>query len=151
MQLADLMATDVLAVSPDTTIADAARRMVARDAGAAVVMQDGRLVGVISERDLIRAIPDACRPETPVSDRMSRDVMTASSRTSVPEAMAMMIEGRFRHLPVVEAGRVLGMVSMRDLMSWASLRLRLGPLEADDDVDSAELLATIHRMRTGAA
>jgi|1185.fasta_scaffold217976_2 CBS domain-containing protein len=150
VQLADLMATDVLAVSPDTTIADAARRMVAREAGAAVVMQDGGLVGVISERDLMAAIPDACGPETPVSDRMSRDVMTASPTASVPEAMAMMIEGRFRHLPVVEAGRVLGMVSMRDLMSWASLRLRLGPLEADDDVDSAELLATIHRMRTGA-
>jgi len=150
VQLADLMATDVLAVSPETTIADAARRMVARDAGAAVVIQDGGLVGVISERDLVRAIPDACRPETPVSDRMSRDVMTASPKTSIPEAMAIMIDGHFRHLPVVEAGRVLGMVSMRDLMSWASLRLRLGPLEADDDVDSAELLATIHRMRTGA-
>jgi CBS domain-containing protein len=64
--------------------------------------------------------------------------------------MAVMIEGRFRHLPVVEAGRVLGIVSMRDLMSWTSLRLRLGPLEGDDDIDSDELLATIHRMRTGA-
>jgi CBS domain-containing protein len=61
-----------------------------------------------------------------------------------------MIDGHFRHLPVVEAGRVLGMVSMRDLMSWVSLRLRLGPLEVDDEFDSAELLATIHRMRTGA-
>jgi CBS domain-containing protein len=151
MQLADLMATDVLAVSPETTIADAARRMIAREAGAAVVLEDGALVGVISERDLMRAIPDECRPETPVADRMSRDVMTAAPRTSVPEAMALMIEGRFRHLPVVEAGRVLGMVSMRDLMSWTALRLRLGPLEGDDDVDSAELLATIHRMRTGAA
>src|SRR5689334_18713468 len=105
------MATDVLAVTPDTTIADAARRMVAREAGAAVVLQDGGLVGVISERDLIRAIPDACRPETPVSERMSRDVMTASPKTSVPEAMAIMVDGHFRHLPVVEAGRVLGMVS----------------------------------------
>jgi CBS domain-containing protein len=150
VQLADLMATDVLAVSPDTTIADAARRMVARDAGAAVVIRDGDLVGVISERDLIRAIPDACRPDTPVSDRMSRDVMTASPRTSIPEAMAIMIDGHFRHLPVVEAGHVLGMVSMRDLMSWASLRLRLGPVDVDDEIDSAELLATIHRMRTGA-
>jgi CBS domain-containing protein len=150
MQLADLMATDVLAVSPDTTIADAARRMVERDTGAAVVIKDGGLVGLISERDLMRAIPDGCDPETPVSDRMSRDVMTASPRTSVPEALAIMIEGRFRHLPVVEAGRVLGIVSMRDLMSWTSLRLRLGPLEGDDDVDSDELLATIHRMRTGA-
>jgi CBS domain-containing protein len=145
------MATDVLAVSPDTTIADAARRMVTREIGAAVVIEDDVLVGVISERDLMRAIPDACAPETPVSERMSRHVMSASPKTSIPEAMAMMIDGHFRHLPVVEEGRVLGMVSMRDLMSWTSLRLRLGALEGDDEVDSAELLATIHRMRTGAA
>jgi CBS domain-containing protein len=151
VQLADLMATDVLAVSPETTIADAARRMIARDTGAAVVVEEGDLVGVISERDLMRAIPDACGPETPVSERMSPHVTTAAPGTSVPEAMALMIEGRFRHLPVVDGGRVLGMVSMRDLMSWTSLRLRLGPLEEGDEVDSAELLATIHRMRTGAA
>lgn len=152
MQLADLMATDVLAVSPDTTIADAARRMIARETGAAVVIENGGLVGVISERDLMRAIPDACSPETPVSERMSRHVTTASPGTSVPEAMAVMIEGRFRHLPVVESGRVLGIVSMRDLMSWTALRLRLGPLgDEGEEVDSAELLAAIHRMRTGAA
>ena len=120
--------------------------------GAAVVIEDGDLVGVISERDLMRAIPDACSPETPVSERMSRHVTTASPATSVPEALAMMVEGRFRHLPVVDGGRVLGMVSMRDLMSWTSLRLRLGPLgDEDEEVDSAELLATIHRMRTSAA
>jgi len=148
MQLADLMATDVLTVSPDTTIADAARRMMARETGAAVVIENDDLVGLISERDLMRAIPDACSPETPVSERMSRQVMTAAPGTSIPEAMA---EGRFRHLPVVDGGRVLGMVSMRDLMSWTSLRLRLGPLGDDDEIDSAELLATIHRMRTGAA
>ena len=151
MQLADLMATDVLGVSPETTIADAARRMIARETGAAVVIEDGDLVGVISERDLMRAIPDACSPETPVSERMSTHVMTAAPGTSIPEAMAIMIEGRFRHLPVVDGGRVLGIVSMRDLMSWTSLRLRLGPLVDDDEVDSAELLATIHRMRPGAA
>lgn len=151
MQLADLMATDVLTVSPETTIADAARRMIARETGAAVVIEDGRLVGVISERDLMRAIPDARSPESPVSEHMSRHAITAAPGTSVPEAMAIMIEGRFRHLPVVDGGRVLGIVSMRDLMSWISLRLRLGPLEGDDEVDSAELLATIYRMRTGAA
>jgi CBS domain-containing protein len=151
MQLVDLMATDVLTVSPDTTIADAARRMIARETGAAVVIESDDLVGLISERDLMRAIPDACSPETPVSERMSRQVMTAAPGTSIPEAMAVMVEGRFRHLPVVDGGRVLGMVSMRDLMSWTSLRLRLGPLGDDDEIDSAELLATIHRMRTGAA
>ena len=152
MQLADLMATDVLAVSPDTTIGDAARRMIAREPGAAVVMEDGGLVGLISERDLMRAIPDACSPETTVSERMSRHVMTASPGTSAPEAMAIMVEGPFRHLPVVDSGSDVGIVSMRDLMTWTSLRLRLGPLgDADEEIDSAELLATIHRMRTGAA
>ena len=152
MQLGDLMATDVLTVSPGTTLAVAARRMIARETGAAVVLEDGGLVGVISERDLMRAIPDACSPETPVSERMSRHVMTAAPETSVPEAMAIMIEGRFRHLPGVAGGRVLGIVSMRDLMSWTALRLRLGPLgDEEEEVDSAELLATIHRMRTGAA
>jgi CBS domain-containing protein len=126
--------------------------MIARETGAAVVIEDGGLVGVISERDLMRAIPDACSPETPVSERMSRNVMTAAPGTSVPEAMAIMIEGRFRHLPVVADGHVLGIVSMRDLMSWTALRLRLGPLgDEEEEVDSAELLATIHRMRTGAA
>jgi CBS domain-containing protein len=151
MQLADLMVTDVLAVAPDTTIAAAAQGMIDRETSAAVVIDDGTLVGVISERDLMRAIPDGCRAETPVSERMTHHVTTASPRTSVPEAMAIMVEGRFRHLPVVEEGRVQGIVSMRDLMSWTSLRLRLGPLEGDDDVDSAELLASIHRLRTGAS
>lgn len=100
----------------------------------------------------MRAIPDACSPETPVSERMSSHVMSASPGTSVPEAMAIMIEGRFRHLPVVEGGRVLGIVSMRDLMAWTSMRLRHGPVaEEAEEVDSAELLATIHRLRTGAA
>jgi CBS domain-containing protein len=150
--LADLMATDVLAVSPDTSIADAARHMIERDTGAAVVIEDGDLVGVISERDLMRAIPDACGPETPVSERMSSHVTSASPGTSVPEAMSIMIEGRFRHLPVVEGERVLGIVSMRDLMAWTSMRLQHRPLAEDaEEVDSAELLATIHRLRTGAA
>ena len=78
--------------------------------------------------------------------------METRPNDTVAELMETMTTRKFRHLPVVEGGRVLGMVSMRDLMSWTSLRLRLGPLGDDDEeVDSAELLATIHRMRTGAA
>jgi signal-transduction protein with cAMP-binding, CBS, and nucleotidyltransferase domain len=63
----------------------------------------------------------------------------------------MMVDGHFRHLPIVDHGRVIGMISMRDLMAWAALRLRHGAFDEHDDVDTAELLATIHRMRTGAA
>jgi signal-transduction protein with cAMP-binding, CBS, and nucleotidyltransferase domain len=82
---------------------------------------------------------------------MTRHVMTAAPTTGVPEAMAIMVDGHFRHLPIVDSGRVIGMISMRDLMAWASLRLRHGAFDADDDVDTVELIATIHRMRTGAA
>jgi signal-transduction protein with cAMP-binding, CBS, and nucleotidyltransferase domain len=69
----------------------------------------------------------------------------------VPEAMAIMVDGKFRHLPVVKDGRVVGMISMRDLMAWASLTIRSGGHSELDEVDTAELLATINRMRTGAA
>ena len=152
MQLADLMSTDVLAVSPGHTVADAARRMMQRETGVAVVLDEGgELAGVISERDLLRVISDAADVETPVADRMTRHVQTAAPSTSIPEALAMMIEGRFRHLPIVDAGRVIGVVSMRDLMAWTAFRLQRGTDVAEDELDTAELVATIHRMRTGAA
>ena len=72
---------------------------------------------------------------------MTRDVLAASPSTAVPEAMAIMVDGKFRHLPVVKDGRVVGMISMRDLMAWASLTIRSGGHSELDEVDTAELLA----------
>src|SRR3954451_8415131 len=123
MQLADLMATDVLSVTPDASVADAARRMVERETGVAVVLADGALAGIISERDLLRVLSEGHAPETPVRDRMTRHVQTGNPQTALPEALAMMIDGRFRHLPIMERGRVVGMVSMLDLMAWTAFRL----------------------------
>ena len=153
MQLTDVMATQVMSVSPQTRLGDAARRMVDADVGAAMVIDDsGDLVGVITERDLMRCVSEAPDPETPVRERMTRHVLTASPDTNIPEAMALMVDGHFRHLPVVnEDGHVIGIVSMRDLMAYTSLRLRGGSLGSDDDLDPAEIIATIFRMRTGAA
>jgi CBS domain-containing protein len=152
MDLADIMATSFATVTPELSVADAARRMIEIDTGAAVVLDDGgQLVGVISERDLLRHISAGADPTASVAERMTRHVLTASPETTMPEAMALMVDGHFRHLPVLSDGRVIGMISMRDLMAWAALRLRHGAFEGADDVDTAELLATIHRMRTGAA
>ena len=142
MQLADLMHTEVLSVSPETTMAEAARRMVERDTGAAVVLDD--------ERDLMRVVSDGVDPQVPVSDRMTRHVLTGVPSMSIPDALAIMHEGRFRHLPVSDRGRVVGMVSMRDVMAWTAFRLRHGGSLEDGDDDAAELLAAIHRSRTGA-
>ena len=152
MELADLMNTSVLSVTPDTTLAEAAHRMVDHDTGAACVVDGDQLIGVISERDLLRVLAQGFDPDLNVSDRMVANVLTASATTSLPEAMAIMVDGHFRHLPVVNAdGHVIGMISMRDLMAYTSLRLRGGHLGAGDDLDPAEVIATIFRMRTGAA
>jgi CBS domain-containing protein len=153
MQLTDVMATNVVSVTPETAIGDAARRMVEADIGAAVVLDgDGNLCGVITERDLLRCVPDGIDPATPVDQRMTRHVMTTGADTEIAAAMALMVDGHFRHLPVVnDDGHVIGMVSMRDLMAYTSLRLRGGHLGAGDDLDPAEVIATIFRMRTGAA
>ena len=151
MDLADIMATTFATVSPEMSIAEAARQMIEIDTGAAVVIHEGSLLGMISERDLLRYLSAGAEHGATVSDRMTRHVLTATASTTLPEAMAMMVDGHFRHLPIVDSGRVIGMISMRDLMAWAALRLRHGAFDGADDVDTAELLATIHRMRTGAA
>jgi CBS domain-containing protein len=153
MQLTDVMSTALVSVSPETRIGDAARRMVEADVGAAIVLATGDdLVGVITERDLLRCVSEGVDPNVPVADRMTRHVLTASPTTELAEAMALMVDGHFRHLPVVnDEGHVIGLASMRDLMAYTSLRLRSGALGSDDDLDPAEVIATIHRMRTGAA
>lgn len=153
MRLTDVMATTIVSVSPETGIGDAARRMVEADIGAAVVLDaGGDLAGVITERDLLRCVSEGIDPATPVESRMTRHVLTSGPDTEIPEAMALMVDGHFRHLPVVnDDGHVIGMVSMRDLMAYTSLRLRGGSLGAGDELDPAEVIATIFRMRTGAA
>ena len=155
MQLTDVMSTQIVSVTPETRLGDAARRMIEADTGAAMVLAPGdNLVGVITERDLMRCISDAVDPDTAVSERMTRHVLTAAPSTELAQAMALMVDGHFRHLPVVNAeGHVVGVVSMRDLMAYTSLRLRhsVGAAGEEDDLDPAEVIATIHRMRTGAA
>jgi len=153
VQLTDVMSTQIVSVAPATPIGDAARRMIEADTGAAMVLAPGDdLVGVITERDLLRCVSEGIDPSTPSSERMTRHVLTAAPTTELAQAMALMVDGHFRHLPVVnEEGLVVGVVSMRDLMAYTSLRLRHGAVNEDDDLDPAEIIATIHRMRTGAA
>ena len=153
MQLTDVMSTQIVSVAPGSLVGDAAHRMVEADCGACVVLDDaGDLIGVITERDLLRCFSESVDPSTAVEERMTRHVLTASPQTEIAEAMALMVDGHFRHLPVVnDDGHVIGLVSMRDLMAYTSLRLRGGGFGDEDELDPAEVIATIHRMRTGAA
>lgn len=114
--IADVMTRRVLTVGPTTTVAEAATVMGERGAGSALVMDGDRLVGIFTERDIVKALGqhfDAAAH--PVSGWMTRDPFTAPPDMTVRDALNTMLERGFRHLPVVEEGRVAGVVSIRDL------------------------------------
>lgn len=117
--LAELMTKDVLAVAPEDTIGEAAQLMTDRGVGSAVVSDFGRVIGILTERDLLRAV--AARIHT--SDARVREWMTAEPVTLPPTATAeeagrLMLEHGFRHVPVVDNGRAVGMISIRDVAEW---------------------------------
>jgi len=128
--VAELMVTDVLTVEPSDSIGEAAEKMVAAEVGAVVVTDFGRIVGIVTERDLLRAVAQRARAaEARCRQWMTPDPLTVEPDTTVEEAAEIMFEHNFRHLPVVKDGRSLGMVSLRMLSRWAFDRSResVGP------------------------
>lgn len=106
----------VRAVAPDDTVRDALEVMARHDIGAVVVTEGGRLVGIFSERDYARKVilQGKASRDTPVRDVMTSDVVTVAPSRTVGECMTTMTERRIRHLPVVEEGRLVGVVSIGD-------------------------------------
>jgi CBS domain-containing protein len=113
------MATDLLTVEPDARLADAARRMAERGVGAVLVLEGERLAGILTERDLLKAVARGFTDEARVSEWMTRQPETVEPDESTDQAASLMIHGGFRHLPVVEGGRPIGILSIRDLMRVA--------------------------------
>jgi CBS domain-containing protein len=109
---------DIHAIGPDEPILAALRKMADKHCGALAVMQGTRLVGIFSERDYARKVVLLGRSsaDTPVSQIMSSPVLTVDLAATVNECLALMSERRIRHLPVVDGARVLGMLSIGDLV-----------------------------------
>jgi CBS domain-containing protein len=110
------MSRDLLSVEPGLSLSEVAKRMVAKDVGAVLVNEGERLVGILTERDVLRAVARGVDERTTVADWMTRDPETLESDESTEHAAVLMIHGGFRHLPVTEEDRVVGMLSIRDLM-----------------------------------
>jgi CBS domain-containing protein len=117
--LSDVMAKDVLAVERDAPLTRAAASMVARTVGAVVILEHDRLIGILTERDILRAVASESANESRVDAWMTEHPEVVAPDDSTDHAAALMIHGGFRHLPVVEDGRVVGIVSIRDLMRVA--------------------------------
>jgi CBS domain-containing protein len=109
---------EVWSISPAGTILEAAALMTEKAVGALLVMQDGEVVGIVSERDIARKVVsrDDSPAQTKVSDIMTQRVYYASLDETTEECLAVMTEMRIRHLPVVDQGRVIGVVSIGDLV-----------------------------------
>ncbi len=108
----------VYKVAPDVTVFDGLKLLSDYGVGAMLVMEGDKLVGVLSERDYTRkvALQGKNSRETRVAEIMTRDVITVGPQTRTRECMALMSQHKIRHLPVVDNGKVLGMISIRDIM-----------------------------------
>jgi CBS domain-containing protein len=117
--VADHMTRELLTIEPDAPMTEAAKRMASRGVGAIVVLEGDRLAGIITERDILKAVAAGLPEGASVSDWMTRHPETIEPDEDTDQAAALMIHGGFRHLPVIEGGRTVGILSIRDLMRVA--------------------------------
>jgi CBS domain-containing protein len=117
-QLLESKGHDVWSVSPDTSVLEAIKKMADKRIGALLVLDRGKPVGIVSERDYARKVilQGRSSQETPVKDIMTTRVVCARPDLNVEECMAIMTDKRIRHLPVMEGDEVLGMISIGDLV-----------------------------------
>ena len=119
MKISDLMTRAAVTDSPDDTLAEASAKMRDEQTGSLLVMEQERLTGIVTERDVLRTVAAGKDPKTvSLKDVMTRDVVTIHPDRSLQEAAEIMFQKWFRHLPVVtQEGKVVGIISLRDLLT----------------------------------
>ena len=111
-------------IDADASVYEAVERMVGLDVGSLLVTEDDEIAGIVTERDYLRRVTLEGRTdrETPVRDIMSSPLVVATLETTVEECMALMTDRRIRHVPVVDEGEIVGLVSIGDLVKFTSKR-----------------------------
>ena len=118
--LARKKVSSVWSIGPNATVIDAIRFMDEKNVGALPVVDNGKLVGIVSERDYTRKVilKGRSSKDTPVSDIMTRELVTVNPRDGVTECMRIITEKRVRHLPVLEGAELVGILSVGDVVNW---------------------------------
>jgi CBS domain-containing protein len=116
--VSDAMRSDFIEVAPEDTLGEVAQKMVEAKTGAVAVLDYGRLIGILTERDMLKAMAGrVLTSDARAREWMTADPITATPDTPLEEAQATMLENGFRHLPVMDSSRVVGIVSLRRIAS----------------------------------
>ena len=117
-QLLSAKGSDVFAIAPDAKVIEALKMMAQKDVGALIVMEQGRIVGILSERDYARkmVLHGKASHDTAVRDVMTATLVSVTPRWTCDECMAVMTERHVRHLPVLDDGRLIGVISIGDIV-----------------------------------
>jgi CBS domain-containing protein len=114
LEAGEVMTRRFLAVAPEDTLGEVAERMAAENRGSALVVEEGRLIGIVTSRDVLRAITARVHPsEARIREWMTAEPSAAASDTPAPDAARIMLRGGFHHLPIVEGERPVGVVGLR--------------------------------------
>jgi len=116
----DIKGHQISSIEPESKLSAALKMLGERKIGAVLVMGKGRMEGILSERDIVRVLGErgASVLDAPVSEVMTRKVVSCRESDTVAAIMEMMTNGKFRHLPVVEGERVVGLISIGDIVKW---------------------------------
>ena len=150
MQVRDIMHTDVKTTAPTDTFDHVATVLRENGISSVVVVEDGKLAGIVTERDLVNLVADGGDPRTTkVADRMSKDLDTVDPKTDIAEAADHMARLKIRHLPVLQDGELSGIISIRDLTNWAVHELTSGHELPDLERSHTALSAAAEVNRVG--
>jgi CBS domain-containing protein len=129
MRISEVMTEAAVTDRPEDSLRQAAGRMREQQTGSLLVLDGQELVGIVTERDVLKAVATDVPLDTPISEVMSKDLITVEPGTSLREAARIMTDRWIRHLPVLEGGRLVGIVSQRDLAGVLA-----GALNEPDDL-----------------
>jgi CBS domain-containing protein len=142
-ELLQTKGSQIWSVTSDSSIFEAARRMADHNVGALLVIDRGQVAGILSERDCVHKVAAKGKSgkDTPVREAMTIDVISVDPDRSLDECTSIMLSKGFRHLPVIEGSKPIGMVSLRDVVSefLAATRLVMASCEANQDGKSYDL------------
>jgi len=145
VEISAIMTTDLATVGPEYNVADVASVMDARGIGSVIVLEDDRVLGILTERDILKVVGGGEDPKNVAAhEALTDDLITIRPDATVEEAAREMVNAKVRHLPVISDEGLIGMVSMRDLVRWSIHDMSEAATELPHIQLSRQVLSLVH-------